>query len=329
MPKLHLRALAAPLTIAAATACGNAGSGLGPDPDATNAVTVQVYLDRDGSHTATVPTDTLFRNARVALLPRLGNDTFRVELTNAVGIARFDEVPLGEYRVGVTQASIGDSIEVQAIDSAEIRIQAADTNTFVRVRLGYPEFSVRAVRELPPGRRVFVRGIILAGVQAFRDTTSHLSDSSGFIRLTRVGLSGGLVGNSPGDSVSVLGFTSTRAGQPTLDQAFIRRFGSRPPPIPIPIATGTAATAQGGTLDAALTLITSAIIQDTATIAPDFRVRVNDGSGVLDIILDGIIPFSRSSFAPDRSLNAHGVLVPNGVGGWSFKPRSVGDVVLN
>jgi len=129
--------------------------------------------------------------------------------------------------------------------------------------------------------------------------------------------------------VSVLGLSSSRAGQPTLDNAIISRLATRPAPIAFSISTGVAATAQNGALDAALAQITGAIISDTVTVAPDFHVTVSDGSGSLLVILDGNINFPRTAFGPGRSMNARGVLVPNGVGGWSFKPRGLGDVVLN
>ena len=319
-------AIAAGLILAAG--CGNAGSGLDPGDEETRIVRVDLYLDRDGSRTRT-QLDTVFANARVALVTQVGNDTVRTSTSNQTGNAQFDEVPLGAYRVTVTQHSIGDTLQVQAIDAENINVQAADSVIDVTVRLGFPEFSIRAARALPQGRRVLIRGVVLAGVQSFRDTTSHVADSSGSLRLTQVTLRGGLVGNNPGDSVGVLGITGTRAGQPILDQAAMARFGTRPPPIPAPISTVNASTAFGGSLDAALVLITSAIIVDTAAVAPDFRVRVNDNSGILEIILDALIPFSRGAFRPGRSLNAIGVLVPNGSGSWIFKPRGLGDVVLN
>ncbi len=311
-----------------AAACTNEGSDLGFGPLSTHRVEVGVYLDRDGSRTPTA-LDTVFARARIALFIRGSTDTFRTANTDNLGIARFSSIPLGQYRVAVEPRSIGDSIQVQAVDSAEIRLTAADSVTGVLVRLGYPEVTIRQARALPQGRRVFIRGIVLAGVQSFRDTTSHVSDSSGYLRLTRVALRGGLIGNTPGDSVSALGLTGSRAGQPVLDLSVISRFATRPAPIALAVGTGTAATAQNGALDAALVQITGALILDTATVAPDFRVRVSDGTGTLDMILDGNINFPRTLFRPDRSLNARGVLVPNGVGGWNFKPRELGDVTLN
>jgi hypothetical protein len=324
---LHRAVIA--LAITAVAACDNAGSDLGFGASETTAVTVGVYLDRDGSRTFTPPLDTLFANARVALLLAGTGDTLLTLTSNALGLVRFESVPLGQYRVVVVPSSIGDSIQVAAVDSSIIRLVASDTNRTVVARLGYPEVSIRAARALPAGRRVFIRGIILAGVQSFRDTTSHVADSSGQIRLTRVVLRGGLFGNNPGDSVSVLGVTSTRAGQPTLDNAAVARFALRPPPIPLAVSTATAATASGGVLDAGLVQITGATVSDSLTVAPDFKVTVSDASGNLVIILDGNIPFARGNFRPGRSINVKGVLVPDGVGSWTLKPREVGDVVFN
>ncbi|HEU5219007.1 MAG TPA: hypothetical protein VFU23_10120, partial [Gemmatimonadales bacterium] len=290
-----------------AAGCGNAGSDLGLNPPATNAITAQVYLDRDGSHTPT-PADTLFPGARVSLRP-LGGGTAIQTVTSLVGgVARFNGVPLGEYTITVDQASIGDSISVAAIDSSHVKVALADTNTIVLVRLGFPEVSIRQARLLPIGRRVFIRGVILAGVQSFRDTTSYIADTSGQIRLTRVSLRSG-TGNNPGDSVSVLGVSSSRAGQPTLDNALISKFGQRTPPVPLAISTATAANASGGLLDAGLVIITGAIISDTSTIAPDFRVVGSDNSGPVTVILDATTNFNRANFRLGHAMNVRGVLV--------------------
>lgn len=314
--------------ILVAAACTNDGADLGFGPLPAYTVSVGVYLDRDGSKTLT-GLDTVYQGARVALFIRGSSDTFRVGITDVRGLLRINNVPLGQYRVAIVPRSIGDSLEVQKVDSDSLRIEISDSVTPVLARVGYPEVSIRAARGLAAGKRVFLRGIVLAGVQSFRDTTSHLSDSSGYLRLTRVALRGGLTGNTPGDSVSVLGVTGSRAGQPTLDLSVISRFGTRPPPIPLPLGTGIAANAQNGALDAGLVQITGAVISDTVTVAPDFKVTVSDGTGSLEMILDGNLPFPRTQFRPGRSMSATGVLVPNGVGGWYFKPRQLGDVGLN
>lgn len=312
-----------------AVGCENAGTGLGISLFPSGTVGVFAYLDRDGSRTYTPALDTVFANARVALLPVGGTDTARVITTGPTGQAVFSDVPLGRYRVVIDPASIGDTISVQLVDSAAGFTVAANDSIGVLARLGYPEVSIRAVRGLPLGRRVFLRAVVLAGVQSFRDTTSHITDTSGFLRLTRVNLRGGLTGNNPGDSVSVLGVTATRLGLPVLDNVSLARFGVRPAPVPIAVSTGSAATATNGTLDAALVQVTGAIISDTSTVAPDFLVRGSDGSGDLEILLDGNINFFRANFRIGRSMNARGVLVPDGLGRWRLKPRDTGDVIFN
>ena len=320
------RAWAAAFWLAAGLAgCNNAGESLGVTIQKTSAVSVLVYLDRDGSHTAT-SLDTVFAGARVALLIQGSQDTLRTATSASTGIARFDTVAVGQYTVAVVASSIGDSIEVAAIDSTNVRITTADTNRGVVARLAYPEVTIRQARALTLGRRVFVRGRILAGVQSFRDTTSHLADSSGQIRMTRVSLRGGLAGNNPGDSVSVLGVTSTRAGQRTLDLALVSTFANRPEPVPFDVSTAAAATASGGVLDAALVRITGALISDTATVSPDFVIHGSDGSGTLTIVIDPTLNLSRTLFRPGDHISTRGVLVPDGAGGWVLKPRSGGDI---
>ncbi|HEV8355730.1 MAG TPA: hypothetical protein VGQ17_03085 [Gemmatimonadales bacterium] len=323
------RARAAAVWLAAGLAgCNNAGESLGVTIQKTSAVSVLVYLDRDGSHTPS-SLDTAFAGARVALLNHGSQDTLRTAATVSTGIARFDAVPVGQYTIAVAPSSIGDSIQVAAIDSTNVRITAADTNRGVIVRLAYPEVSIRQARALPIGRRVFVHGLILAGVQSFRDTTSHLADSSGQIRMTRVSLRGGLAGNNPGDSVSVLGGTSTRAGQPTLDLAVVSTFANRLAPVPFDVSTAIAATAAGGVLDAALVRVTGARMSDTATVSPDFVIHASDGSGTLTIVIDPTLNLSRTLFRPGDRITTRGVLVPDGAGGWVLKPRFGGDIVLN
>lgn len=315
------------VVLALATACENAGVGRGFGTEGTSNVQVLVYLDRDGSRNPSI-LDTAFVGARIALLQAGSHDTLRTALTAATGIARFNAVPRGEYRLAVVPASLGDSIEVAAIDPDNVKLTALVDTARSLVRLAYPEVSLRRARALPAGKRVFVRGVVLAGVQSFRDTTSHLSDSSSAIRLTRVVLRGGLTGNAPGDSVTVLGVTGSRLGQPILDQAIISRFGARPAPNPLIIATNTAATASNGGLDAALVQIVGATISDTATVTPDFKVTVSDGSGSLAILLDVSQQHVRSNYRPGRQVNAVGVLTPDGSGGWLLRPRGTFDIVV-
>lgn len=309
-------------------ACANEGSDLGFGPAPTADIAVVAYLDRDGSRTPNA-IDTVYRGARIGLFVKASADTFQVGTTDATGLVRFRNLALGEYTVVVVPSSIGDSIEVQRVDTNEVRLTAA-TGTFdVLVRLGYPEFTIEEARQLPLDKRIWIRGKILAGVGSFSDTTSHVLDASGTLRLTRVSLRGGLVDNGPGDSVAVLGFTSLRAGQPTLDQALIGRVAFRPAPVPLTVTTSVAASANTGAMDAALVQVAEATIVSTETIGADFKVVVNDGSGPLVMILDGRHAFPRAEFETGGTLGARGVLVPDGLGSWVLKPRNVLDVTLN
>lgn len=328
MTGTRIRALGlAACSVAAGLSCSNAGADLGYDPSGIAAVEVQAYLDRDGSRTRTAA-DTVYAGAQVSLRPPEGGQVFLTGATDALGVKRFNEVAYGEYSVTVDVSSIGDSLLVAAVDSNRVRVRLGSTPPPVVVRLAYPEVSIRAARTLPAGKRVMLRASVLAGVQSFGDTTAHVMDTSGQLRLTRVSLRAGSVGNNPGDSVSVLGTISARAGQPTLDQALITNIVARPAPVALSVTSAVAAAASGGSLDAGLVLVTGAVISDTATVVPDFRVVGSDGSGPVSVILDGTGNYNRAAFIPGRTMIVRGVLVPDGTGKWQLKPRFPLDITV-
>jgi len=264
----------------------------------------------------------------VSLRPPGGGKAVQTVLTDVGGVARFGSVLVGEYSLSVDPASLGDSVSVAEIIPAPLEVVVSANPIEATIRLKYPEFSIRQAREQPPGKRIMIRGLVLAGVQSFRDTTSHVRDTSGQVRLTRVSLSGGLTGNDPGDSVAVLGTVSSRAGQPTLDQVRLYFISSRPAPVALALSTAAAAAASGGTLDAGLVRITGAVIAEAAVSGPDFRVVANDGSGPLTVIVDGNIQLNPVVFVVGRTLNVTGVLVPDGTGQWRLKPRTAGDIAV-
>lgn len=311
----------------AGTACENAGSSLGFGEAATGTIRVGIFLDRDGSKTPSA-IDTTPAQIRVQLQPAAGGGVVRSQLTDQDGLAVFEGVPFGEYRVRPDPTILGDSLLVGRVDSATISVVPTDTIGDVVVRLDYPETSVKAARALPTGRRIFLRGILISTLQTFRDTTVHLADTSGFLRLTGAGFLGSTTGNNAGDSVTVIAYTGQRDGQPVATQARIFRLALRPPPVPIPVSSAVAATADLGRIDAALVQVTSATISDSVTVAPDFKVVASDGSGNLEILIDGTIPVNRTLFRPGRTMTVRGVLVPNGAGGWRLKPRDGSDIQL-
>jgi hypothetical protein len=334
------RALVAVLAGTALAGCDNSGVDLGFGTIKTNVVRATVYLDRDGSHGISA-VDTTYSGARVALLQRGTTDTVASVLTDSRGVALLTNVALGEYSVAVSPVGLGDSVLVAAIDTSivlpstnkptiDIKVSLQRDTTDVLVRLSYPELNIRQARNAVPGKRVFIRGIVLAGIQSFADRTTHIADTTDLaIRLTGVTLKGGIVSNPPGDSVTVLGLTGSLLGQPSVVQAAITRLAARPAPIPLSVSTFEAATAKGGTLDANLVRITNALISDTGSISPDYKVVVSDGTGSVTIVLDGdILNFNLNAFVPGRHVNARGVLVPDGAGGWTLKPRDPTDVAV-
>ncbi len=315
-----------------AAACENAGQNLALPDLPLGAIGVGVYLDRDGSLTQSAG-DTVFAGARVSLLVAEGTDTIRTATSGADGVAAFNDVPLGSYRVVVDRAALGDSIGVVVGDTGIIRIVAQQTGIVATrvVRLGFREVTVAEARALPAGQRVFVRGIVHSALQFFRDSSSFVSSKGASIRITGARHRPGRTGNNVGDSVIVLATTGAKNGQPVLVGGLIGTLGVAGVPIPLPITVAEARTAKGGTLDAAFITVVGARIADTVAANPDFLVIIADVADTTiktDVLIDAQLNAPRTIFRPGFPITVRGVLVPRGDGTWVIKPRGGTDVTI-
>jgi hypothetical protein len=181
--------------------------------------------------------------------------------------------------------------------------------------------STGQARQRAVGTRVFVDGVALNRPNLYGDSTLHLADSAGAIRVIRT-----VQGNIfAGDSIRVAGAIAARDGQAVISNATIFRLGLGTVPNARPVTTAEAASAVGGVLDAALVRVQGTVM-DTSRAAGDFRAVVWDGSGdSVTVILDGDVVFPLAGWVPGAVRNVSGVLVPES-GVWVVKPRAPGDV---
>jgi hypothetical protein len=317
----------APLLLAALLAlgaCDNAGSDLGLPPVAEGGILVAFYLDRDGNGIFTTA-DTVFTGARVALLLGQGTDTIRTAVSDANGLAIFADVPVGTWRVQVDRAAFGDSIAVVEGDTGTIRLLASNDSIGGgrTVRLGFQEVTPASARLLPAGRRVMLRGRVVAALQFFGDSTSHLVGGGSALRVTGAVHRPGRTGNNLGDSVAVLGTTGQLAGQPVLLGGLVTSLGEGPAPVAVPVTLAEARTAQNGALDAALVQLPQAAIVDTATNGTALDVYLAIGADTVIVRVDDRLQISPLVFAPTRLVTTRGVLIPVGDGTWVVRPRPV------
>lgn len=330
---MRRHAMCAALALTMLAACDNAGKDLTLPGYGAGAIGVFLYLDRDGSGTYTTA-DTAFNGVRVALLAAGGRDTIRVSTSGGQGLATFDSVPLGTYRVAVDRRALGDSIGTVAGDTAVIRILAGtdSAQSAQIVRVSYVEATIAQVRAMPAGKRVFVRGRVTHPFQLWRDSTAFIKDAGGTLRILGAAHRPGRAGNNLGDSVGVLGTTGTQGGQPVLLKGVVSSLAEGPAPSPIAVSITEARTAKGGTLDAALVKITGAKIYDTLPTLPDFLVRLaeaTDSTIRVDVVLDSALSVASTFFKPGLTMTVTGMLLPRGDGTWFLKPRGGGDITLS
>jgi hypothetical protein len=192
-----------------------------------------------------------------------------------------------------------------------------------------PVISVAAARALPAGQIIVVVGVALNGSATFGDTTVHLADASGAIRLTRLR---GTV--AAGDSVRVRATTQRRNGQPTLDAGTVTALGQGLFPTAAVLTTLAAAGAVGGTRDAQMVVVLNFTISSTATVLGDFQLTGSDGSGNLVVQLDRTADSAFQAaklpgvYVPGNIFDIVGVLDPTGSTGtpWILKPRAAADL---
>ena len=200
--------------------------------------------------------------------------------------------------------------------------------------MSFPTATIAQARQLPLGRLVSVEGVALNSWITYADSTVHMADSTGSIRVTRVQL----VNLFAGNRVRMLGVVGFRDGQPVITNATASVLGDALIPLAPLLSTAIAATADNARLDAALVRVANAVIADTATVligiagqlSPgDFVVHVNDGSGPLEVVFDRDSGFQLGGFIPGATLNITGLMVPLSNGrDWRLKPRQPSDVVV-
>lgn len=311
---------------AAGLACDERGDDV-LSVEATGAVAGLVWLDRDGDNELD-PSDSPVEDVRVELVPWAGGQAaYSAEASNA-GEFLIEDVMVGDYRLRVDTVTLGDSLRIVRLDSANVTVEAGQLST-ARVGLSYPTLTIDSARDQPPETRIFVEGLVLTRWGTYGEASLHLRDSTGAIQAVRVAATGA----APGDSVRLLGVVSVQTGQPVLKDAslFTLKTGLESP-APDTLTTAQAADAAGGAADADLIYLDSAVVRDsTRNSQGELVLTVDDGSGPVDVVLDQDVQFFLQF--PDgiigTILQVTGVLFPSSPGGaWHVKPRSSSDVVV-
>lgn len=315
MRNLSLSAL---LLGAAALVAGCDSDGSVLEVDATGAVSGGVYRDLNGNGIPDSPTDQPFRNVEVRLVSPGSGAVVARATTDTAGLYTIRDVPVGRYQVTIDPARLGDSLQAALLRDVTV---VPDSTVSATVPVSFPRMTVAEARALPAGRRVFVEGLVVA---AYGDT-AHLASGGRAIRATRLQSPSSIdLGNLPGDSVRVLGTTGRFRGQPILDNATLFVLSSIISlPAPSVVSTATAAAGGGGTLDGVQLQVRNVTLVDTVNAEGRSFLRLDDGSGPVDVHVGGGIAFGSSRFIPGLVVNFTGVLVPGTTdGSWWLRPNT-------
>ncbi len=312
------------LALAALAACESV-----PDPVSITGVGKAAgfaYLDRNGSGVLDGG-DRPYRNLSVSLVELSSGSVAATVTTDSTGLYLFEDVPVGRYRIRVDAAQLGDSVQVTSGQDSTITVAFSDSLApQVRLQLAYPLRTIAQVRAAPAGTPV----LFAARVVGLVGDTAFFWDGSRAIRAPKATIG---APNPPvdlaGDSVRVVGRTARAGTLPILDSASIIPLSALPVPAPPPVGSGAAAGASGGTLDAAAVHVTAATILDSLFVDGVGYLRVDDGSGPLDVRLGAGVHVTPLPFQPGVVMNLSGLLVPSATAGkWVLVPRENADLEI-
>jgi hypothetical protein len=323
------RCLLAALVIAAA--CDSAGDDRILDLDATGTVGGAVFLDLDASGTPGAADEPAI-DIQVALV-REGADTIARTRTDDEGIFVFDNIPVGTYDIVVPSAELGDSLHVvfrdppgsrvEDIEPDEVTAITVARNDTVEVELGvgYSVYTVEEARALPAGRRILVRAVALAPIDAIDDDALYIQGETRALRVTNADGDNVL----PGDSVLVLGTTGISTGQRVLLNGIASLDGNEGLVDTLRVDAGTARNAGGGFYDAQLIDLIGVLVTDTATAGGRFTITVEDPSGEVAVVVPSDFDVD---VGPGSELDVTGLLVPAAgvTATWQVRPRSEDDL---
>jgi uncharacterized repeat protein (TIGR01451 family) len=325
------RPVAAAAIVAASWSCLDATSVELLEIEGVATVLGQAYVDLDKDAVFSAG-DGVLRDADVVLLASLGGGVVDAATTDSLGLFVLGDVPVGTYVLVIDTTALGDSL-VTAGAGATLTLLAGDT-TVQNLGATFEALSLEEALVAPVGSRIFTSGIALNTRVNFGDGQVHFEGETAFLRALNVER-GAL---NPGDSVRLLGRVVVDNGRPALTNVTRTILvPSAKAVVPIELSTATAATADGGPLDAALARIRRAEITDTSTVDGHFRFWANDGSDSVEFVIrDFLVPsVSTSTFRPDtiiRIQEAIGLLSPyddgSGAIRWRFLPRASSDIAL-
>lgn len=297
--------------------------------DASGVVYGTAFLDTNGNGVLDTQ-DPPLPNVPVILTVARGGQVVKQVDTDSTGFFTMDEIPVGTYLLDLDSKALGDSLE--AVGQGTTLTVQPDSATQVTFGASYPVLDVEGVRAAAVGRRVFTSGIALNPRQPFGDGVVHIQGDSLYLRSTNVARAN----INTGDSIRLLGRVKLDQGEPVLDEVTPYILVSLAS-IPIPVETGTAeaASADGGSLDAALVRIRNAEISDTGTVNNNFHFTADDGTGKVEVLLRSFLQLGTASIRPDTVIRVSqlaGLLTPvqdaTGAVRWQIRPRGGGDILL-
>jgi DNA/RNA endonuclease YhcR with UshA esterase domain len=270
--------------------------------EGTGRVTGQLFFDADNNALFTpIGGDTLLRNVRVELRERGSSVLIAAVQTDAAGTFEFEGVTPGTHDVFLVQDTAVTKNLVFCANPVRASVYSDETSFISAPAKRGCVVAINVAEADTLNASVTVAGIITAAQGTFRSDNIYIQDPTGGIMAFGVPGSAALV---LGDSVEISGVLAQFNGEPQLNSPVVAPNRTRTTvPAPAERTTGAiaAAVAAGGAKarDVGLLLVVrgARVGAFTSGGTPPRNATVNDGSGAIEIRLDGnvltVIPPTR------------------------------------
>lgn len=302
------------------------------EPEGFGEIEGRLYYDADNNAQFTpVGGDTVLAGVSVLLLERASEVRLDSTTTSASGVFSFADVKPGTHSVFVVDDPDLTANLIFCLNPINSSVYLGELAFLsVPAKLGCV-IRIRAAKDTAQGRPVTIAGVVTAGQGTYRGDNLYLQDITGGMQVFGVPAAAAL---QPGDSVEISGNMGVFNGELQLVQPRVAPNILRGGPVPDPEVATTGEIAQSVQTSGAKSIFVGLLTKVQAVTVGTFdagstprNAPINDGSGAIDMRLDGNVVSSMPStfFQAGTCYDITGIVgFFNGTP--QIKPRGTADV---
>ena len=277
---------------------GTVGTACAEDPaplfavEGSGEIEGRLFYDADNNALFTpLGGDTVLAGVTVMLLERASDDVLGETTTNDAGVFAFEAVKPGTHSVFVVRDTLLTPNLIFCLNPINSSVYIGELAFLSVPAKGGCVIRIRAAKDTAQGRPVTIAGIVTAGQGTYRGDNLYLQDITGGMQVFGVPAAAAL---QPGDSVEISGTMGVFNGELQLVSPRVAPNILRGGTVPEPVVATTGEIAESvqevgakSSFVGLLTKVENVSVGDFDTGSTPRNAPIDDGSGAIDMRLDG------------------------------------------